>query len=528
MSGPFARRAACRALVAAALSLCIAACHRGSVPAEANAPGPPVDISIALWDMTQFGGDAVGDRIEKELGTRIHVLPMDWENYPEQARLWAATDSLPDVLATYTVEQDHERLFSWAEQGLLRAIPDEMIDRHPRVRAQFAANEIEGIIYRTRGQHLFIPRPFSLKGYYRFDQGRGAYYRKDWLEAIGMERPPRTVSEFRAMVRAFTFDDPDGNGVADTWGVSCSSAPTTSFAWWGVVLDGWIEEDGRWIPGFLSRRNADALAFWGELYRDGVLDPRFAEDSVDQSLRKFAGGRHGVCFKNVDNYWLMKVARDGFGRTFLGTDDASAAVRRVDVLPPLSVSRSIAPVWPAITESSGSEISSKVDDAKLERILDLFEWLGSPEATRLLHYGITGIDYAEGPDGPLPLAEGTLPAVTRIVRTYPSARIRSLLTWDADYWIEDAYTPDSIKALGEQVRAAFNPVVHRENWAVRLSASPPPGQEWPDVSHDFALMILRGDRAADDFRAWRRRLLDAGYTDVIERANRQAGPSGAR
>jgi len=516
------------ALLAVSFVLFLAGCHRGATPARDTAAHPLVDISVAFWDLAAFGDDPVGRRIQEALGIRIHVLPMDWENYQEQARLWAATDSLPDILATYTVEQDHERLFSWFEQGLLRPIPDEMIERRPRVRELFAANEIDQVIRKTRGRHLFIPRPFSLKGYYRFDQGRGVYYRRDWLEATGREQPPRTIEEFRAMVRAFTFDDPDGNGVADTWGVSCSSAPTTSFSWWGVVLDGWIREDGRWIPGFLSRRNAEALAFWGALYRDGVLDPRFAEDSVDQSIRKFAAGRHGVCFKNVDNYWLLKVARDGFGRTYLGTDDAAAALRRVDVLPPLSVSRDVAPVWPAITESSGSEISTKVDDAKLERILDLFEWLGSPEATRLLHYGIPGVDYTEGPDGPRPLATAMLAPISQIVRTYPSARIRSLLTWDADYWIEDPYTPEGIKALGERLRGQFNPIVHRENWLVRLSAAPPQGQDWPDVSHDFALMILSGGRAAEEFRAWRLKLLEGGYAGVIERANLQAVSAGAR
>jgi hypothetical protein len=499
-----------------------AGCGREAPQPGALAAGPPKTVSIALWDLERFGDDTVGQRIQDKVGIRLRVLPMDWDTYEEQARLWAATDSLPDILATYTVEQDHLRLFSWADQGLIRPIPQRMIDARPRVRELFAANDIERVVSRIRGEHLFIPRPFSLAGHYRFDQGRGAYYRRDWLAAVGMKRPPRTVGQFRDMARAFTFSDPDGNGVADTWGVSAASAPTTSFAWWGVVLDGWIEEDGRWIPGFLSRRNAEALAFWGALYRDGVLDPRFAEDSIDQSIRKFSEGRHGVCFKNVDTYWVLRLARDGFGRTFLGTDDAEAALACVDVLPPLSTSSAVAPLWPEIVESSGSEISAKVDDPTLERILDLFAWLASPGATRLLHYGIAGVDYAEEADGPRWLSAAATAPVMQVVRKYPSARIRSLLTWDADYWIEDAWTPSAVKDLSARVRGQYNPIAHREDWAVRLSAEPPPGQSWPEISHEFALMILRGNDAADAFRTWRRGLLETGYAEVIERANRAA------
>ncbi len=516
--------AACAVLLAAAA---LTGCNRVTVATPARPSGPT--ISVAVWDLEQFGDDPVGKRIQDELGIRLRAVPMDWDTYVEQSRLWAATDSLPDILATYTVEQDHLRLFSWADQGLIRSIPQRMIDARPRVRELFAANDIERVVSRIRGQHLFVPRPFSLTGYYRFDQGRGVYYRRDWLTAIGMNEPPRTVDEFRDMVRAFTFEDPDGNGVSDTWGVSSASAPTTSFAWWGVVLDGWIQEDGRWIPGFLSRRNAEAIAFWGALYRDGVLDPRFAEDSVDQSIRKFSAGQHGVCFKNVDTYWLLKVARDGFGRAFLGSDDATAAVARVDVLPPLSRATGVAPVWPAITESSGSEISAKVDDATLERILDLFEWLASHEATRLMHYGVEGVDWNEGPEGPRMLAPAGMAPVIQVVRKYPSARIRSLLTWDADYWIEDPWTPQAIKDLSARVRTLYNPIAHNEDWAVRLSAEPPTGQDWPDVSHEFAQMILRGDGAADAYRAWRARLLQSGYSEVIEKANaRAAAPKTGR
>ena len=42
-------------------------------------------------------------------------------------------------------------------------------------------------------------------------------YRKSWLENLNLN-VPSTVDEFYEVMRAFTYDDPDGNGVDDTFG----------------------------------------------------------------------------------------------------------------------------------------------------------------------------------------------------------------------------------------------------------------------------------------------------------------------
>ena len=46
--------------------------------------------------------------------------------------------------------------------------------------------------------------------------------RGDWLEAIGASLPT-TVEEYAEVARQFTFDDPDGNGQKDTWGLATSA-----------------------------------------------------------------------------------------------------------------------------------------------------------------------------------------------------------------------------------------------------------------------------------------------------------------
>ena len=48
-------------------------------------------------------------------------------------------------------------------------------------------------------------------------KNEGLLIRKDWLDKLGL-KVPTTTDELMAVMKAFTFNDPDGNGKADTYG----------------------------------------------------------------------------------------------------------------------------------------------------------------------------------------------------------------------------------------------------------------------------------------------------------------------
>lgn len=43
--------------------------------------------------------------------------------------------------------------------------------------------------------------------------------RQDWLENLGLEMPT-SLDELYDVLYAFTYNDPDGNGVDDTYGIT--------------------------------------------------------------------------------------------------------------------------------------------------------------------------------------------------------------------------------------------------------------------------------------------------------------------
>ena len=88
---------------------------------------------------------------------------------------------------------------------------------------------------------------------YSLYQGRplsrqGLIYRKDWADNLGLSAP-KTVDEFYEMARAFSEDDPDGNGKNDTIGLTDRSdlifGVFKTIASWHGTPNNWGEKDGR-------------------------------------------------------------------------------------------------------------------------------------------------------------------------------------------------------------------------------------------------------------------------------------------
>ena len=47
----------------------------------------------------------------------------------------------------------------------------------------------------------------------------GMSYRQDWADKVGITKAPETIDEFYDMIYKFTYNDPDGNGKRDTFGI---------------------------------------------------------------------------------------------------------------------------------------------------------------------------------------------------------------------------------------------------------------------------------------------------------------------
>lgn len=85
----------------------------------------------------------------------------------------------------------------------------------------------------------------------------GYAVRKDWLDKLGISLPESgyvTTDQLYQILHAFTYDDPDGNGLNDTYGFTHYGNITTIFDFtFGVC--GWQEYDGEYMDLKYSRTN---------------------------------------------------------------------------------------------------------------------------------------------------------------------------------------------------------------------------------------------------------------------------------
>ena len=83
--------------------------------------------------------------------------------------------------------------------------------------------------------------------------------RKDWLANVGLELP-KTTEDLYEVAKAFTEDDPDGNGADDTYGIIIpkwpgaigTNSPYDVIETWHGAGNRWTERDGELVPSFTT------------------------------------------------------------------------------------------------------------------------------------------------------------------------------------------------------------------------------------------------------------------------------------
>ncbi|MBD7956492.1 extracellular solute-binding protein [Microbacterium sp. Sa4CUA7] len=141
----------------------------------------------------------------------------------------------------------------------------------------------------------------------------GVVVRQDWLDNLGLE-VPHTIEELAEVAVAFTENDPDGNGVADTTGfVDRAESSILGFR----MLSGYFgagnifEADGdEIIPSFTTDAFKEAMQWYRGLYEQGAVNGEFVTMQKQNQIDAIAQGKGGIVVTGLfeaKNY--MNIAR---------------------------------------------------------------------------------------------------------------------------------------------------------------------------------------------------------------------------
>ena len=244
--------------------------------------------------------------IRDHFGLDLDVLPVDIATKESWNIFWAS-DGYADIIVPYGINE----ALAILNEDICRPIDYAMVKEHaPRLHAllmqAYGSEEavIKSLTY--KGEIYCIPY-FSMTGSISWVSA----VRNDWLKKVGLSAPA-TLDELTAVLKAFTFDDPDGNGVNDTYGVNSVQYGLANVpAYFGTSADlaFWLSEDGSQVTSnAVSEEYRAFLRQVNEWYAAGYMDPEFITDVNDRAAvrSKFATGKMGIY---CDNPWWFEEER---------------------------------------------------------------------------------------------------------------------------------------------------------------------------------------------------------------------------
>ncbi|HML46975.1 MAG TPA: hypothetical protein PKE04_09540, partial [Clostridia bacterium] len=201
-----------------------------------------------------------------------------------------------------------------------------MLEKYPEVKRQIVSDE--GVLYGFASVSL-DQRDRSQPGFIPAFQTFGWLIRNDWLEAVGIDALPETMTEWEAALTAMKTGDPNGNGVADEIPLVASSA-TEIANWiraWGISNDFYLAdpENQKVGYGFYTQEYRAALEVLSRWYANGLIDPDFAASDGKQKDSKITG--------NLAGAWSGSTS-GGFGRYITMMKPSNPDLKMTGTVPP--------------------------------------------------------------------------------------------------------------------------------------------------------------------------------------------------
>ncbi len=354
-----------------------------------------VTIRIAHWDVESalgVGDDAVRGIIEQKFGIRLEAMNTTWDDYVNKIQAWAAADSLPDIFSIDAICTPN--YYAWINDEVVHALPADL-SAYPNLMTYLDVDDIQSL--KIDGQLYCIPRKTYPDNYWNICD-RVICYRWDLAQKAGITKEPETFDEFREMIQAIIKADPEGKQIQGLTALQAKQLDGFIFAYSmpAAMSDGsgsdykWSKgEDGIYRPTYFTTDMVSAFQLARDMYEEGTIEKDYALTTSSTASEKFltgqsaallGGGGVSACYGRFGKDWA--AANDG--RDFF--DD----VRILGVLEGKDGLRTF-PIFR--TSWSESYISSHVDDVKLEKILQLYDFLVSDEGQMLVNWGIENVDY---------------------------------------------------------------------------------------------------------------------------------------
>ncbi|SFK94651.1 putative aldouronate transport system substrate-binding protein [Paenibacillus sp. 1_12] len=225
------------------------------------------------------------------------------KDYDQKVNLSIASNDLPDTMIV-----NDTQLRQMVKAGQLADLTETY--------NKFASPAIKSIIETTKGlatkNVTFNGKLMALPNVTtESDMVHLMWIRKDWLDKLGLQ-VPKTIDELEKVAKAFVEQDPDGNGKADTIGITGPQSggltnanfviPNNNnygfdpiFSAYHAYPGFWLKgSDGKSIYGSITPETKEALSKLRDLYAKGLIDREMSVRKDASELIK--AGKSGIWF----------------------------------------------------------------------------------------------------------------------------------------------------------------------------------------------------------------------------------------
>lgn len=326
--------------------------------------------------------------MEKIAGAKLDFIWVPSDAYQEKVNVTIASNDLPNVITI--LNPKHSVYVQAARAGMFWDLTDKLKNY------EFFTRTDPLIVSNAKldGKNYYVPRTRMLAR-------KAVVFRQDWLDKLGLQ-PPTTMEEIYEVAKAFTFNDPDGNGKNDTYGLMTAYNPTQgvmwglsqAVVWMGGGLNYIVDENDKLVPTFMTKEYMDTLDWYRKMYAEGIINQDFATIAQEKSFELMNAGQGGMCLAQsdeVENRFnaLVKLKASETGRTDMQVLDVIGWYSKVKT-----------PAGEIRTEGGSGFFggyaipkSSVRTEEELDKLLAVLDKLDTPAAQDIIQWGIEGIHH---------------------------------------------------------------------------------------------------------------------------------------
>ena len=371
------RKISLAAAVVTATALTLTACGGGETQ---SADISTVNVMAPFLEAQPPSADgAVQKKLEELTGKDVNITWAPNASYEDKTNITLASSEIPHVMV---IQGKTPGFVKNAEAGAFWDLTDKL-DDYPNLKTTFPDIQqnasINGKVYGVfRG---------------RAPMRAAVMFRQDWLDKLGLQ-PPKTTEDLYKVAKAFTEQDPDGNGQDDTWGITIpkwgalgTNSPYDLIEEWYGAGNRWTEKDGKLVPSFETEEFLEANRFVKKMVDEKLINPDFATFDGTKWNEPFFNGKGGIIvdvdsrvsvlinlFKQADpNNFQNKV---GFVGNLEGPDGELHAHPTDGYSGFLAIPK-----------------SSVRTEAELKTVLEFLNTMNGKDVAVLLNNGIEGVNF---------------------------------------------------------------------------------------------------------------------------------------